>query len=84
MLSSRERIELEVRFARELERLLGDADAVTDALHAALLARSVEADALRWKEAVGQAEALMREYTPLRSLEFRVRLDEASTKGTGT
>lgn len=72
VLALRQRIELEVQFARELERLLGGAHRVAGASRAALSAEGLAAEANGWHAAFKQALQLLRERAGLPDLDFRV------------
>jgi hypothetical protein len=78
-LACRDRIALEVRFAAELERLLGGAEQVVGVSRAAMLAKNVGADAQRWTTALNDAAQAVRQDGAITKLEFQVRLDQAAT-----
>jgi hypothetical protein len=81
--SCHQRIELEVRFARELERLLGGADQVVRVCRAAFRPEGVKADAHRWTKAFDDAVLVVRQEAALADVQFRVLLDDAPSQGTG-
>lgn len=81
-LTCSQRIELEVRFARELERILGGEDAVVDAYSAALQVEraGVQAQTImsaeRWVKAIEVASATARKMVSSETeITFAVRLD---------
>lgn len=76
-LTCRERIELEVRLARELERHLGGPHAVAGAYRASLIASQVDGDAQRWADAFANAVQTVCGQAAVAGLQFRVNVPGA-------
>jgi hypothetical protein len=74
-LNPHQRIEVEVQFARELERRLGGAAEVAHVCAAALRADAQSAVVQRWSGAVDAAALVARGEVGLRNLDFEVRLE---------
>lgn len=76
-MSCPQRIELEVRIARDLERLLGGPEQVALACYASRAAHKLQADAQRWNAAVKEVSATMRREGACPDLRFEVSVDYA-------
>jgi hypothetical protein len=81
-LSPHQKIEAEVRFARELEHLLGGPEEVVRvceaALHASSAQRSGSPVIQCWSDAVDAAASAARREVRLRDIAFEVRLDQVN------